>query len=161
MLLALFVVVFKTVQMGKTADTIISFIASFINRSGFFDGLRQGSCIIVSFSAGALLFAVTTTSELRDSLGRLENTITGFFTHKKQKQIGTAPAGKLSLGISLMLGFLPRFFELWESANLACEGRAGKKGFSRIVLLVPLVTERMMEMASETALALEGRGFTA
>jgi biotin transport system permease protein len=65
---------------------------------------------------------------------------------------------KLSLGISLMLGFLPRFFAVWESAELAYRARCGKKGLTQLRALVPLVMERMLVRAGETAAALEGRG---
>jgi biotin transport system permease protein len=59
-----------------------------------------------------------------------------------------------------MLGFLPRFFEVWEAANLAFEARAGKRGLRRLVILAPLVIERMMEAAAETADALDSRGLS-
>jgi biotin transport system permease protein len=65
---------------------------------------------------------------------------------------------RFSLGLSLMLGFLPRFFEIWEDSDVAYRARAGKKGITSLVLLIPLVTERMIEMAAETAAALESRG---
>jgi energy-coupling factor transporter transmembrane protein EcfT len=105
--------------------------------------------------------------ELRDSLGRVEDaavngvfSIPFFFRAGKGK---TPPPKRrsrrrFSLGISLMLGFLPRFFEIWETANLACDARAGKKGLRRFLLLMPLIIERMMELAGETAEALESRG---
>jgi biotin transport system permease protein len=109
-----------------------------ISMAGFWGGVLQGLSIAVSFAAGALLFAVTTMRELRSSLGR----------------------GRLSLGISLMLGFLPRFFEIWESANLACEARANRKGLRRLIIILPLVIERMMHIAGDTAQALEARGLS-
>ncbi|MDR2313542.1 MAG: energy-coupling factor transporter transmembrane protein EcfT, partial [Spirochaetaceae bacterium] len=62
------------------------------------------------------------------------------------------------LGISLMLGFLPRFFELWEAADTAYRARGGRKGPGQMRTLIPLVTERMLEAAAETAQALESRG---
>jgi biotin transport system permease protein len=136
--------------------------------AGFAGGLHQGLCFVVSFAAGALLFGVTTTQELRDSLGRLEIAAAAlcaapgrFFRGGK----GTAPRkprtfSGFSLGLSLMLGFIPRFFEIWESANLAFDARAGKKGLGRLAVLVPLTVERMMETAGETAGALESRGLS-
>jgi biotin transport system permease protein len=136
--------------------------------AGFAGGLHQGLCFIVSFAAGALLFSVTTTQELRDSLGRFETGAANMFLALPRLFRG-GPAGKgppskrrsfsgFSLGLSLMLGFLPRFFELWEAANLVFDARAGKRGFRRLLILVPLVIERMMETAGETAGALESRG---
>jgi biotin transport system permease protein len=136
--------------------------------AGFTGGLHQGLCFIVSFAAGALLFGVTTTQELRDSLGRFETGAANLFL-ALPRLFRSGPAGKgpppkrrsfsgFSLGLSLMLGFLPRFFELWEAANLAFDARVGKRGLRRLVILVPMVIERMMETAGETAEALESRG---
>jgi len=108
-------------------------------------GLITALRIFVPFIAAALLFAVTTMRDLRRSLSVLE------------RRIRPRHYTYCSLGISLMLGFIPRFFELWESANLACDARQCKRGPRRLLLLVPLVTERMMESAADTALALEAR----
>jgi biotin transport system permease protein len=111
--------------------------------------------ILVPFAAAALLFAVTTMRELRLSLAALEIRLKNLVVagHKKEKTTTF-----FSLGISLMLGFIPRFFELWETANLACEARLCKRGPRRLLILIPLVCERMMETAADTALALEARG---
>jgi biotin transport system permease protein len=111
--------------------------------------------IFVPFAAAALLFAVTTMRELRLSLGALEIRLKNLFS------AGCAQPRNIaffSLGISLMLGFIPRFFEMWETANLACDARVCGRGPRRLLLLVPLVPERMMEAAADTALALEARG---
>jgi energy-coupling factor transporter transmembrane protein EcfT len=103
--------------------------------------LRIGS----AFSAGTLLFSVTTPSEIRKSLSRLEA-----FLHIEKLN--------LSLYISLMLGFLPQFFEVWEDLCLAWKSRGGKKNLSFIVIIVPLAIEKMMRKAAETAAAMEARG---
>ena len=58
-----------------------------------------------------------------------------------------------------MLGFLPRFFEIWEDTDLAYKSRGGKQGLPKLVALIPLVIDRMMEKAAETAEALESKGF--
>ena len=101
--------------------------------------------IATAFSAGTLLFSVTTTGEIRRALSKAEN----FMGLEKLK---------LGLYISLMLGFLPRFFEIWEDINLAWKSRGGKKNLSRLFVLVPLLVERMMKKAGETASAMESRG---
>jgi energy-coupling factor transporter transmembrane protein EcfT len=67
---------------------------------------------------------------------------------------------RLSLGIALLLGFLPQFFEIWETASKAYAARAGKKGIFRIIALIPIVSEGMMERAEKTARALEARGLS-
>jgi biotin transport system permease protein len=136
---------------------------------GFAGGLHQGICFIVSFCAGALLFSVTTMQELRESLGRLEAACAGLFQrpgrffHGREKNgpsnTRRAYSG-FSLGLSLMLGFLPRFFEIWESAGLAFDARGGKRGLRRLTILIPLTIERMMEAAAETAEALDSRGLS-
>ncbi|MDR1286231.1 MAG: hypothetical protein LBK08_01345 [Treponema sp.] len=105
---------------------------------GFLEGLRQGLCIPVSFAAASLVFSVTSMSAVRASLGR----------------------GRAGLGAGLMLGFIPRFFAVWEEAGCAWKARGGKNGPARILFLVPLAVEKMMEKASETAEALEARGFS-
>jgi biotin transport system permease protein len=116
-----------------------------INPSGFLVAIIFSLRIAAAFSAGTLLFSVTTTYEIRKSLSRLER----FLRIEKLH---------LSLYISLMLGFLPQFFEVWEDQCLAWKSRAGKKSLSFIVVLVPLVIEKMMRKAAETAIAMEARG---
>jgi len=111
--------------------------------------------IFVPFTAAALLFSVTTMRELRLSLAALETGMRKIFPASRPQPRNIA---FFSLGISLMLGFIPRFFELWETANLACDARACRRGLRRLFILVPLVTERMMEAAADTALAIEARG---
>ena len=114
-----------------------------------FDGLPESVIfclrIAAAFAAGTLLFAVTTTGEIRKSLSGLEAAV-----HLKNLKLG--------LSISLMLGFLPRFFEIWEDVNLAWKSRGGRKNLYRLVVLIPLAIERMMVKAAETASALESRG---
>ncbi|MDR0455503.1 MAG: energy-coupling factor transporter transmembrane protein EcfT [Treponema sp.] len=123
------------------------------------DGLVAGIIavlrIFVPFAAAALLFAVTTMRELRLSLAALEMRIQKalFAGHTHRKTVSF-----FSLGLCLMLGFIPRFFEVWETANLACEARSCRRGLRRLFILIPLVCERMMESAVDTALALQARG---
>jgi biotin transport system permease protein len=142
--------------------------------SGFLEGLIFGWLIILSFAAGALLFSVTTMMELRASLDRAELLLCyplirllrrmspgppdAGAANRIQRLLHRLERPRLSLGISLMLGFLPRFFEVWEAAETAYRARGGRKGAGQIKTLVPLVTERMLEAAAETAQALESRG---
>jgi biotin transport system permease protein len=124
--------------------------------------------IFVSFAAGSLLFAVTTMGSLRRSLGKAEQAarllarrvLRANKTETRREASAPFRQGRASLGISLMLGFLPRFFELWEDANLACDARCCKRGPRRMKLLIPLVTERMMEAAADAADALESKQLT-
>jgi energy-coupling factor transporter transmembrane protein EcfT len=173
-ILAVLIILFRTLRFG-TPDPdpgltgLEAAALTILSPEGFLGGLHQGLCFIISFAAGALLFNVTTTRELRDSLGRVEGAVVNrllalprFFRAGKGKE--PPPTGRafggFSLSLSLMLGFLPRFFEIWETANLACDARAGKRGLRRFLVLIPLVIERMMEMAGETAEALDSRGLS-
>jgi biotin transport system permease protein len=122
--------------------------------------------MILSFSAGALLFSVTTMTELRESAGKIETALLRPAAFLLKKLPGQRPRRlavrllrpRLSAGLALTLGFLPRFFEAWEAANLAWRARAGKRGIRAMFVLVPLVTERMIAMAADTAAAMEARG---
>ena len=107
--------------------------------------------ILLPFCASALLFSATTMRELCLSLSSLELRIKSLFSAEKSR------AG-FSLGMSLMLGFIPRFFELWEETMLASRARCCKKGLRRLFFALQQVPARMMESAADTALALEARG---
>jgi biotin transport system permease protein len=111
----------------------------FLNLRGLAEGLIFGWGIVLAFCSASLLFSVTTMTEIKDSLDKLR-------------------LRRLSLGLSLMLGFLPRFFAVWENAELAYRARCGKRGLPQLFALVPLVMERMIAGAGETATALEARG---
>ena len=134
--------------------TIHPWTSEIINMKGLFDGNITVLRIFVSYATAALLFTVTSMRELRHSLTAVELSLKKTFVRSK------APPNTafFSLGISLMLGFIPRFFDLWETSNLALQARSGKRGLRRLFLLIPLVTERMMETAADTALALQARG---
>jgi biotin transport system permease protein len=174
LLLAALFILIRSLRSGGSepdyaADSIGTIIRSFLDAECFWGGLHQGLCFIVSFAAGALLLSVTTMQELRDSLGRVEAAAVNRFLalgswfrggKKQNLSVKRRAYSGFALGLSLMLGFLPRFFELWESANLAFEARAGKRGLRRMLILIPLTIERMMEHAGETAEALESRGIS-
>jgi biotin transport system permease protein len=144
--LALFFFFLRTVEFNPASPPFFSFKGAEIS-----GGLSQGLSMIVSFVGGALLFAVTTMKELKDSLDGKSRSRAG---------TGRRPARffRFGLALSLMLGFLPRFFEIWEETNMACEARGVKRGIRRLLLVIPPVTERMIEKALDTALALEARG---
>ena len=134
LLMALLVTLCRTLAVEAEGETRF-----FLNRRGFTEGLIFGWGIALAFCAASLFFSVTTMTEIKDSLDRLR-------------------LKRLSLGLSLMLGFLPRFFAVWEGAELAYRARCGKRGLPQMLALVPLVMERMLISAGETAAALEARG---
>lgn len=140
---------------GAKPLIVMAFGIALLNYQTPAAGIMVAMRICIPFAAAALLFSVTTMRELRLSLGRLETRLRNFCSAGRGKERSYAYA---SLGLSLMLGFIPRFFELWEAANLACDARLHRRGIRRLIILVPLVTERMMEAAADTALALEARG---
>ena len=149
--LSLFIVLIKTIDPGAPGITIQHFRIPAVSTSGFVSALITILCILSTFAAAALLFAVTTMRELRLSLAAVELAVKRLFRRPYSLPF-------FSLGMSLMLGFIPRFFELWEGSNLACEARSCRSGLRRLLILIPLVTERMMESAADTAFALEARG---
>jgi energy-coupling factor transporter transmembrane protein EcfT len=138
------------------------------NVSGLISGSRFTVTILVSFAAASLLFKVTTMMEFRDSIGRLEGLLLypliGLLKLLRRDWASRLryrlERPRLSLGIALMLGFLPQFFGIWETVSAAYTVRGGKKGLARIIALIPMVTEGMMEQAAKTARALEARGLS-
>jgi biotin transport system permease protein len=65
----------------------------------------------------------------------------------------------LALAVSLMLGFIPRFFRLWDDMERAYAARGGRPGVKKLSRLIPPAAEAMLEAAAETEKALEARGF--
>jgi len=123
----------------------IEFAPLGFNLAGLGESLIFCLRICAAFAAGSLFFAVTTTGELKKSLAALETAL-----HLQKLKLG--------LSVSLMLGYLKRFFELWEDLNRAWKSRGGTKNLSRLLTLLPLVIETMMIHAADTAKAMEARG---
>ena len=141
---------FFTLFRGISALFLMIFFVIFVRTARFFplsfdkDGLRGGllfgAQLLVSFSAGALIFSVTTMNQFLESLEKIFRN------------------GSIALALALMLGFLPRFFEVWEEAQTAWKARAGKNNPQKLVATVSLVTELMIIRAVDTADALTVRG---
>jgi energy-coupling factor transporter transmembrane protein EcfT len=144
LLFVLFIFLFRAVEFNPRPWTEASRPLS-LNREGLKEGLIFGLRIALSFAAGALFFALTTLREIKKSLSRLET-----FLHLEGLRI--------SLLVSLMLMFLPRFFEKWEEADRAWKSRGGGNGLRKIRVLIPLTIEKLVELAAETSGALESRG---
>jgi len=154
-IISLCVILLKTIRLEGEGIATPVLCIPYISKEGFRAGLLAAPGLFVPFAAAALLFSVTTMRELRLSLASVENSLVRFFSPDRKH------TPFFSLGISLMLGFIPRFFEMWDDANLACDSRSCKRGLRRLSLLIPLVAERMMEASANTALALEARAFGA
>jgi energy-coupling factor transporter transmembrane protein EcfT len=138
------------------------------NLPGFRAGSRFAATILESYAAASLLFKVTTVTEFRGAIGRAEallaRPLVALLKPLRQDWASRLryrlERPRLSLAIALLLGFLPQFFEIWERASKAYAARAGKKGLSRIIALIPIVSEGMLKRAAETARALEARGLS-
>jgi biotin transport system permease protein len=133
------------IVLAVIALRAVHFFPPGLDLPGLKEGCLLGIRMSLSFCAGALLFSVTTMGEIKKSLAAAET----FLGIQRLR---------LSLGLSLMLGFLPKFFEIHDSAETAWKSRGGKKNFRYLAVLIPLITERMMEAAAETSAALESRG---
>jgi energy-coupling factor transporter transmembrane protein EcfT len=137
-----------------------------INTDGLHQALVFTMTVAIAFSGGSILFASTSILELKIAIAAAEKAL----TFPVRTALGSIDApwaksalqriemGGLSLGISLMLAFIPRIFETWEAAESAYLARLGKRGIRSARVLIPLVAERMMETASESAVALLSRG---
>ena len=162
--LVIMLLVFTLFRIISTGSGIAPAICAFavpvfniiqIDLAALKSSLYLAAGILVCFASASLFFAVTTTAEIRNSLSRIELFLFGLFNSKNRL---LPKNGRLSLALALMLGFLPRFFECWENADSAARARCCKGGLKRVMVILPLVAERMIEAAAESAEALESRG---
>ncbi|MDR3355736.1 MAG: energy-coupling factor transporter transmembrane protein EcfT [Spirochaetaceae bacterium] len=150
------------VALGRAAD----FSPPYFDAAGFFSGLQFVWSMLLSFCGGALLFAVTTMTELREAVSAAESAllrpVAALLKNSKTPRLERLRAAALyprtALALSLMMGFIPRFFAEWEALQNAYLARGGSRGIACLSRLVPLATARMIDRAEETAAALEARG---
>jgi energy-coupling factor transporter transmembrane protein EcfT len=116
--------------------------------AGFHEGLGFALGLLAAFAGCSLFFSVTTMPELKESLDSLRPPIPAL----------ARLISRFTLGVTLTLGFMPRFFEVWEDAQTAYKARAGKNGLRKLVFLMGVAIERMIQLALETAVALDMRG---
>ncbi|MDR2658678.1 MAG: energy-coupling factor transporter transmembrane protein EcfT [Spirochaetaceae bacterium] len=153
------------VVLGRTLDFAPSFTIA-INAGGFFSGLLFLWGMVLSFCAGSLLFSVTSMAELREAVCAAEcaalKPVRALLKNVKNPRLQRLRAGlsypRLGLALSLMLGFIPRFFAEWEALQSAYRARAGTPGIAETLNLIPIAAGRMIDKAAETAAALESRG---
>jgi biotin transport system permease protein len=150
------------VVLGRSFD----FSPPYFNEDGFMGGLLFLWGMLLSFCGGALLFAVTTTAELREAVSAVEcallKPVAFLLRNARNPRLKRLRAAVLyprtALALSLMMGFIPRFFAEWEALQSAYRARAGSRGIAELRSLVPLAAGRMIDKAVETAAALEARG---
>jgi energy-coupling factor transporter transmembrane protein EcfT len=151
------------VTLGRAVDFSP---APVFGMEGFLSGLLFLWGMMLSFGAASLFYAVTTAGEVREAVVAAERAllrpVAVLLKNVKnpltQEPRSAALHPRFGLALGLMLGFLPRFFAEWEALQTASRARAGKKGAAEIKRLVPLVVNRMMDKALETAIAMESRG---
>ena len=152
----LFVVALRSIQIDGW-----NFGAPKIDLVGLRESLIFAWGVFVSFAGGSVLFAATTTMDLRFALSRgesgVKSTLQRFTPAALFRKID---ALDVSLTVALALAFIPRVFSVWEAAEDAHRARCGAKGIAGTVKLVPLVAERLIEAAAETASAMVSRGYT-
>jgi biotin transport system permease protein len=149
------------VALGRALDFAPSF-----DVNAFLSGLLFLWSMLLSFCAGSLLFAVTTMTELREAACAVEaallKPLAALLKDSKNPLLSrlrnAALHPRLGLALSLMLGFIPRFFAEWDALLSAHQARAGKMNIAVISRLIPLAVNRMIDTAAETAAALEARG---
>jgi biotin transport system permease protein len=150
----------------------LRFAPPYFSPEGFREGLVFALSLLFCFAASSLFFSVSTRGQILYSLSRAELFIRSLFRRlsrplrRKGAGANNSPGAEarsmypfLSLAISLMLGFIPRFFSLWDEMEKAYAARGGRPGIKKLRLLIPPTAEAMLEAASETEKALEARGF--
>jgi hypothetical protein len=130
LVMGLLVCAFRSLHLGE-AGLVFSL-------GGLVEGLLFMWKLLLAFSAAALFFACTRISAVREAAAR----INPYF----------------GLALSLMLSFLPLFFEAWTNRKEAWLSRAGRMNVRGLALLLPSVLEYLMLIAVKRAIALEARG---
>jgi biotin transport system permease protein len=128
--------------LGRT----LRFTAPWFDSAALPDAFLLAARLCLCFLAGSLYFAVSSSAETFRAIEDLETRISP-----------TERPPVIALAICMMLNFIPRIAETWETASAACRARSGKRGFARLALVAPLVIEIMIEKAGDTALAMKAR----
>jgi energy-coupling factor transporter transmembrane protein EcfT len=66
---------------------------------------------------------------------------------------------KIGLTIAVAFSFLPRLFEIWKTIELSYFARGGKRGIVSYIRLLPVLLEKLLEIAGELSLSLLSRSF--
>lgn len=135
---------------------------------GAYAGGKMFWGVLVAFAAGSILFATTTTAELREALEGTEKKIVAWVRRVLLRLPipGASPLAErirptdLSLIVAMAISFMPRVFSAWEAAEDAYRARCGRGKVFALMKILPLAAERLIEGAVETARALEARGYS-
>lgn len=104
------------------------------------------SRLIVAMSYTSLFFRTTSNLEIRQSLERVELTVS--FGHSRLS---------FSRAFALFLNFLPQLFAIWANLDKAWKARCGKRSIRKILVLLPVFITLSMKKANDTLMSLRNR----
>lgn len=103
--------------------------------------------VATAYLGAAMVYTTTPLWEMRQVLEKIE----GRFLPKRKRWI--------SLALAMVLAFIPRIFELWQETEAAYLARGGKRGMGELLVILPIILERLLQEGSERSAAMECRGF--
>lgn len=104
------------------------------------------SRLVVAMSYTSLFFRTTSNLEIRQSLERVELTVS--FGHSRLS---------FSRAFALFLNFLPQLFAIWANLDKAWKARCGKRSIRKILVLFPVFITLSMKKANDTLMSLKNR----
>lgn len=104
------------------------------------------SRLVVAMSYTSLFFRTTSNLEIRQTLERVELTVS--FGHSRLS---------FSRAFALFLNFLPQLFAIWANLDKAWKARCGKRGIRKILVLLPVFITLSMKKANDTLMSLRNR----
>ena len=136
---------------------LVETAGSFLYGSDFFMSFKDGtwntnssvllvSRLVVAMSYTSLFFRTTSNLEIRQTLERVELTVS--FGHSRLS---------FSRAFALFLNFLPQLFAIWANLDKAWKARCGKRGIRKILVLLPVFITLSMKKANDTLMSLRNR----
>ena len=114
-----------------------------------FEFLRIALRLVLIIQLSALLFRTTSSMEIREGLGFIEQFVRRMFRISSRFRFTESH--------SLFLCFIPEIFETWFNINLAWKARGGKNGLKKISTLVFILITLSFEKAAVKAKAMDAR----
>ncbi|TCW60814.1 energy-coupling factor transporter transmembrane component T [Treponema sp. J25] len=111
------------------------------------EGLPLVIGVLTAYLGAAMVYTTTPLWEMRQVLETME----GRFFPSRRRWI--------SLALAMVLAFIPRIFELWQETEAAYVARGGKRGIGELLVILPIILERLFQEGSERSAAMECRGF--